>query len=590
MNSKNILVNLIVSFLVVMSSCTFNASKNSASIILQDTMSQQVLPNQKFKIDNSQDLIIESQYGAVILLPKSCFLDENGEVVNKDIELEVREAMTVEEMILAGLNTNSEGDLLQTDGLLYINAKSKGKQLHIDKKNPIHIDLPTLNKIPGMSIFKGIRDKDGNMKWEKKQEIKKYLQTVDQDELDFLPTGFANQVEDGMPYKKYKKATKPLIDSLYYSLSIQKDDENSTLDIDLIEANDNPQKRIFHGKYTSKSFEYSEYFNIDTAIAHKHLDPAMVNTLKDKKFANSIFATREFEKRMSKIHLTCDNQVLMFYIDHLEKELSEMDSMAANYLREKKNNLSETFYRFAAQGLGKVKMDDGVAEKLKKYYSRTLKKVKKDLEKEEEKLQKERGKDEKAFEKVANKYKKILWNREKYRMEKYGYQWSDLGWMCVAKKSNIRVNKKRINVTVNNGASFDRVHTYLFHDEIKSLHALASSNKTNFWAVDRVENINNEIFISVGYKGKNMFMDEKLYISGDINLNLVKTTKNAFDKSMSRFKSYSKENDIYKDLEFKEEIYKENIRRKKIRDEQLFILKLKQVAFRNCSSCQYVEY
>lgn len=45
-----------------------------------------------------------------------------------------------------------------------------------------------------------------------------YLEVVDFNELDFLPRGFARQVEKGMPFKSHTTADKRLCDSIYYTL------------------------------------------------------------------------------------------------------------------------------------------------------------------------------------------------------------------------------------------------------------------------------------------------------------------------------------------------------------------------------------
>jgi hypothetical protein len=78
---------------------------------------------------------------------------------------------------------------LETDGMIYLNATSKGKQLSINPEKPIYIEIPSHDKKSGMMVYKGERDDDGNMNWIEPQELEKFIIPLDIHSLDFLPNG-----------------------------------------------------------------------------------------------------------------------------------------------------------------------------------------------------------------------------------------------------------------------------------------------------------------------------------------------------------------------------------------------------------------
>jgi hypothetical protein len=109
-----------------------------------------------FDINANQDNVIEGQKGTIIIMPKGCFQDESGEIVEKDVKIELAEALSMNNILLSNLNTTSDGKPLETDGMIYFNATSNGKQLTINKENPIHIEIPTSKKKPDMMV-KGMK-------------------------------------------------------------------------------------------------------------------------------------------------------------------------------------------------------------------------------------------------------------------------------------------------------------------------------------------------------------------------------------------------------------------------------------------------
>ena len=77
---------------------------------------------ESFVIDNSADTIIETEEGVVFGIPANAFKSEN-----KKIRLEIKTAISPDMIMLQGLSTITNGQLLQTAGMFYINGYANEK-------------------------------------------------------------------------------------------------------------------------------------------------------------------------------------------------------------------------------------------------------------------------------------------------------------------------------------------------------------------------------------------------------------------------------------------------------------------------------
>jgi hypothetical protein len=175
--------------------------------------------SQIFPINPSKGATIEGKQGMLIIVPKDAFINDKGILIKTPVELELVEALTLEDMVLYDLATLSDGKLLESGGMFYINPTSNGENVNINPQRPFYIEIPTNEVKPGMMAFKGEVAQDGTLNWIEPKPLKKFLARIDLNNLDFLPEGFDGGVEDGLPFKRHKKISENLIDSLYYSLT-----------------------------------------------------------------------------------------------------------------------------------------------------------------------------------------------------------------------------------------------------------------------------------------------------------------------------------------------------------------------------------
>ena len=173
------------------------------------------LEAQVFTINAERDTIIETQHGTVISIHAHSFLNKQGIAAKSPIDVEIKEAMTPTEIMKAGLSTTSNGRLLETGGMFYINARNGEDNLTIDKRKPLNVNVPVNNAKNDMMLFKGERKADGTINWIEPKAMRKKLSTVDILKLDFYPEHFLDSVKAfGFNYKN-----KTLTDSIYYSYS-----------------------------------------------------------------------------------------------------------------------------------------------------------------------------------------------------------------------------------------------------------------------------------------------------------------------------------------------------------------------------------
>lgn len=111
-----------------------------------------------FRIPTGRDTTIETKNGALLNFPEGS-LDAGGHAY---ADIEIREAFTMEQIILGGLTTSTNGIPLSSGGMIYVNAKA-GQQVSIRK--PIRVAIPATHLQEGMQLYKGEMTAEGKINW-----------------------------------------------------------------------------------------------------------------------------------------------------------------------------------------------------------------------------------------------------------------------------------------------------------------------------------------------------------------------------------------------------------------------------------------
>ncbi len=318
---------------------------------------------QRFGFASSEGATIEGKDGILVIVPSNAFVDSSGKVVSGKVDFKLVEALGIEQMVLYRLKTMSNGSMLESGGMFYIEAQVDGTPVQINPSRPLYIEIPTLEKKPGMMAFTGEVASDGELNWVNPKPLKKYLVKLPLGDLDFLPPGFANEVEGNMPFLSYKKATDAVTDSLYYSLEYLNQKPQS-LSMTWGTKGLSPQDKERLLQRMRQTFEDSvASMNSPDSCG---IDPTSVETIKKPTYANTFIATKEFEQRIQVLHrANKGEELLQLYIHNLGKDLSISDSLVARAVQA---DLKTQFEAFAKEKLTNIKDADIYQKRLSDFY------------------------------------------------------------------------------------------------------------------------------------------------------------------------------------------------------------------------------
>jgi len=121
---------------------------------------------QSFMIDNMRDTIIECSGGTKIKIPHHTLIIKNTKSTPIGlVKLEITEYYAVHEMIDANLSTQSGNEILETGGMLYMQATFNEKECVIKDNSSIKIHFKEITESDSMQIFTGNETENG-IDWE----------------------------------------------------------------------------------------------------------------------------------------------------------------------------------------------------------------------------------------------------------------------------------------------------------------------------------------------------------------------------------------------------------------------------------------
>jgi mono/diheme cytochrome c family protein len=688
---------------------------------------------QVFQINTSADTVIETKEGIVFAIPANAFKNKDGDV-NGTVELEVKEAMNPADILQAGLSTTSDGKLLETGGMFYLNARQDGENLSIKPDKGIHTSIPDKNPRKEMMLFEGTRTDDGQINWVNPKPFVNDLIPTDILSLNFYPLHFL----DTLKSMGYDITNKKLTDSIYYSLSCYHGPENGRINeynsetdlttdsvkissaeqakLDaifkqqsdsiataltkelfnggvtinnkrmtfydgadlyrkncsvchsitdmkvtgpglhgvfdrvpseswmekwimnnekLIKKGDRYANKIFieNGKAAMTTFEgqlnkdevkaiinyiRQEGYEYDHAHSPCEIDPSRIHAIWDRKFNNTILATKQFEERLQIILGTCNTKLLEIYVEHLDRKMYELDSAAIQITGDYK--LSDQFMELYKRKDGGVIINSSHMQKLKQYFEEkqklykevtvaTLKKLYSDENKKKhlgqitrtEHANSESIREDKVFieefrtnlkEAYRQLGKEVIinppggnfltttittpgWkNVDAYVMESTTNRTTlDYTDRETGKKAGIKYEPFTLKVT--DKKSYDKVFAYLLPDKLSSFQRMPLKEELF------KENLN-ELFkysaVVIGFKGEEIFMGQISEAKpGERTISLSKITKADLDQF--RFQNAAAPIDMVSELNYQLFEQKENIRMKVIENREMIRERLLKVVF-----------
>ena len=330
----------------------FGHSTNSK---IENNTAQQII------IATQRDTIIETPDGVVFAIPANAFKTDA-----KTIELQIQTALSPANIIKQGLSTSSNGELLQTAGMFSINGISGIDKLQLQKE--IQVSVPAKEINPKMQLFDGVKDATGNINWVNPKPIQRNLRTYDITSLNFYPPRYISTLKALGKNVADRKYT----DSLYYSFAGWPFFVKNYRDTGITIFPENyPQykKDSIH----SENVKDMDKYNAEPVSHeyHEEINPAKIKAIWDKKFNNTILATKEFEERLHFLHGFCTDEGLNFYVENINKPLYYTDDFI--YKNTTNVTIKKKFKKFVNRKDGGVAIAAGMQQKLNEYFQNKYK-------------------------------------------------------------------------------------------------------------------------------------------------------------------------------------------------------------------------
>jgi mono/diheme cytochrome c family protein len=122
------------------------------------------LPSQFFSIDVTKDTVLVTTKGAVLKFPKGTLTTTGA----AKVQLEIKEAYSIQDIIRAGLQTKSNGQPLSSGGMIYINAVGES---NVKITKAIAVAIPSSYIDQNMQVFKGDTTENGEVNWTDPQPL-----------------------------------------------------------------------------------------------------------------------------------------------------------------------------------------------------------------------------------------------------------------------------------------------------------------------------------------------------------------------------------------------------------------------------------
>lgn len=347
---------------------------------------KELIPNldREIFLWNGEDSLFFSKSGVLVSVPKGAFLKDSANYTG-EVVIEWQEAVDGATIMMAGLSTMADSNLLETQGMFSFRATDKdGNLLEVNPEVGIYVQVPVDEIKTGMQLYDGEINEEGIINWVNPVPLEKIPVSVPMSELNFYPKGYEDTLN-----KLKLNTSKKYRDSLYLACEFMKYDdwtESATpkdIEITTAEYSNMNELNQWLDETTSSVSEMEEAWD-------SYIPPSKVLSFWKPEFDNTILATREFERRMQVLHGLCKEELLDLYIKNIDKPMHYVDSIIA-----RKGN--KQFELFAAERVGGVDLGNAHANNLKQFYEKGIAKLKEDLQKIREK---EREKDQKWDAKV----------------------------------------------------------------------------------------------------------------------------------------------------------------------------------------------
>jgi hypothetical protein len=108
--------------------------------------------------------VIVGPLGTEVLIPENAFVTEDGKPVTGEVVINFSEYINKSDLILSNLPTVSNGRMLETGGVIFLEALSNGEKLKLAQGKSVLVNFPG-GAQEGMRLFTGKYDASGKLNW-----------------------------------------------------------------------------------------------------------------------------------------------------------------------------------------------------------------------------------------------------------------------------------------------------------------------------------------------------------------------------------------------------------------------------------------
>lgn len=120
------------------------------------------IPTQSFTGNAATGFTITGNKGTRVQFPANAFVDGSGNIVSGHVQVTLKEVLSKKDVLLSGVWTESNGQLLESGGELLVQAKQDGQELNINPAlgdKGIQVEVPKVMNDQDMGLFvQGRRD------------------------------------------------------------------------------------------------------------------------------------------------------------------------------------------------------------------------------------------------------------------------------------------------------------------------------------------------------------------------------------------------------------------------------------------------
>ena len=131
---------------------------------------------QLFSFSAQEDQEIYGKEGVRLRIAANSLVRPDGSSYEGEVKLILQEVLKREDMILQNLTTSSNGELIETGGMVYLAAKGEnGEELSLAEGNSLTVGFPgAVAALPGMRVFLGPKKQDlsqsADIDWEVRED------------------------------------------------------------------------------------------------------------------------------------------------------------------------------------------------------------------------------------------------------------------------------------------------------------------------------------------------------------------------------------------------------------------------------------